>query len=204
MDTARGMGGPWFGGRFAMGGRGRRGGPWGFGRGAGFPFGGFPFGRFGPPMGWRGPRVGRGDVRAAVLALLAEKPLNGYQVMQELAERSQGFWRPSPGSVYPALQQLEDEGLVRAEESEGRRTFQLTDAGRAYVEAHKDEVTAPWETVNDSVDQGLVELRDLIFQVGGAVMQVAHAGSEAQVGKAKEVLTEARRALYRILADEDA
>src|SRR5207237_7742846 len=111
---------------------------------------------------------------------------------------------PSPGSVYPALQQLEDEGLVRAEESEGRRTFQLTDAGRAYVEAHKDEVTAPWETVNDSVDQGLVELRDLIFQVGGAVMQVAHAGSEAQVGKAKEVLTEARRALYRILADEDA
>ena len=199
MDTARGMGGPWFGGRFAMGGRGRRGGPWGFGRGALFPFG-----RFGPPMGWRGPRVGRGDVRAAVLALLAEKPLNGYQVMQELAERSQGFWRPSPGSVYPALQQLEDEGLVRAEESEGRRTFQLTDAGRAYVEAHKDEVTAPWETVNDSVDQGLVELRDLIFQVGGAVMQVAHAGSEAQVGKAKEVLTEARRALYRILADEDA
>src|SRR5438105_14765201 len=101
-----------------MGGRGRRGGPWGFGRGAGFPFG-----RFGPRMGWRGPRVGRGDVRAAVLALLSEQPLNGYQVMQELAERSRGLWRASPGSVYPARQQLEDEGLVRPEEREGRRTF---------------------------------------------------------------------------------
>jgi DNA-binding PadR family transcriptional regulator len=136
------------------------------------------------------------------LTLLSEKPLNGYQVMQELAERSHGLWRPSPGSVYPALQQLEDEGLVRAEESEGRRTFQLTDAGRAYVEAHKDEVAAPWDAVSESVDEGLIELRDLIFQVGGAVMQVAHAGTEAQVARAKEILTETRRALYRILADE--
>jgi DNA-binding PadR family transcriptional regulator len=148
--------------------------------------------------------VGRGDVRAAILGLLAEKPLNGYQVMQELSERSHGLWRPSPGSVYPALQQLEDEGLVRAEESEGRRTFQLTDGGRAYVEAHKDEIGAPWEAVTDSVDEGLIELRDLIFQVGGAVMQVAHAGTDEQVTKAKEVLTEARRALYRILADQES
>jgi DNA-binding PadR family transcriptional regulator len=154
-------------------------------------------------MGWRGPRVGRGDVRAAILVLLSEKPLNGYQVMQELGQRSRGLWRPSPGSVYPALQQLEDEGLVRAEESEGRRTFQLTDAGRAYVEAHKDEVSAPWEAVSESVDEGLIELRDLIFQVGGAVMQVAHAGTDAQVARAKQILTDTRKALYRILADED-
>ena len=198
-----------FAGRFgpmAMGARGRRGpGSWEFGRGSGFgfPFGGFRSGRFGPPMGRRGPRVGRGDVRAAVLVLLAEKPLNGYQIMQELAQRSQGLWRPSPGSVYPALQQLEDEGLVQAGESEGRRTFHLTDAGRAYIEAHGDELTAPWEAVSDSVDEGLMELRDLIFQVGGAVMQVAHAGTDAQVATAKKVLTETRRALYRILADED-
>jgi DNA-binding PadR family transcriptional regulator len=147
--------------------------------------------------------VGRGDVRAAVLVLLSEKPLNGYQVMQELAERSRGLWRPSPGSVYPALQQLEDEGLVRAEESEGRRTFRLTDEGRTYVEAHRDEYSAPWEAVSDSVDEGLIELRDLIFQIGGAVMQVAHAGTDAQVARARQVLTETRRTLYRILADEE-
>jgi DNA-binding PadR family transcriptional regulator len=189
-----------------MGARGRGGpGPWGFGGGPGFPpFGGFfHFGRFRGPMGWRGPRAGRGDVRNAVLALLSEHPLNGYQVMQELAQRSRGLWRPSPGSVYPALQQLEDEGLVRAEETEGRRVFQLTDAGRAYVEAHKDEFSAPWEAVSGSVDEGLIELRDLIFQVGGAVMQVAHAGTEAQVARARQVLIDTRRALYRILADED-
>jgi len=185
----------------AMGGRGRRGpGSWEFGGG---PFGGFHFGRFRSPGGWRRPRVGRGDVRTAILVLLSEKPLNGYQVMQELGERSRGLWRPSPGSVYPALQQLEDEGLVRAEESEGRRTFQLTDAGRAYVEAHKDEISAPWEAVSGSVDEGMIELRDLIFQVGGAVMQVAHAGTDAQIARAKEILTETRRSLYRILADEE-
>jgi DNA-binding PadR family transcriptional regulator len=199
--------GPWFRGRFgpmAMGGRGRRGpGSWEFGGGPRLPFGGFPFGKFRPPMGWRGPRVGRGDVRAAILVLLSEKPLNGYQIMQELGQRSRGLWRPSPGSVYPALQQLEDEGLVLADESEGRRTFHLTDAGRAYVEEHKDEVSAPWEAVSDSVDEGLIELRDLIFQVGGAVMQVAHAGTDAQVARARQVLTDTRRTLYRILADED-
>ncbi|MBO0682877.1 MAG: PadR family transcriptional regulator [Candidatus Dormibacteraeota bacterium] len=179
---------------------GRRG-PWGFGRGSGMPFGGFGGGFRGP--GWRGPRVGRGDVRAAVLALLSERPLNGYQIMQELAQRSRGIWRPSPGSVYPALQQLEDEGLVRAEEREGRRVFLLTDSGRAYVEEHRGEYTAPWDAVSDSVDEGLVELRDLAFQVAGAVMQVAHAGSEAQVARAKAVLGDARRALYRILAEDE-
>ena len=209
MDATYGGEGRWARarlGRMFMGGGGRRGpDPWGFGGGPGFPpFGGFFHpGRSRGPRGWRGHRAGRGDVRNAVLALLSEQPLNGYQVMQELAQRSRGFWRPSPGSVYPALQQLEDEGLVRAEEKEGRRVFQLTDAGRAYVEAHKEEFSAPWETASEGVDQGLVELRDLAFQVGGAVMQVAHAGSEAQVARAKQVLTDTRKALYRILADEE-
>ena len=87
---------------------------------------------FGPGFG-RGQRARRGDVRAALLALLAEEPRNGYQLMQEIERRTEGVWRPSPGSVYPALQQLEDEGLVRAQEGGGRKLFELTDDGREYV-----------------------------------------------------------------------
>src|ERR1700704_5129922 len=102
----------------------------GFGQqGPGVAFGpGGPFGPFG-----RGRKARRGDVRTAALLLLAEEPRNGYQIMQELEERSEGLWRPSPGSVYPALQQLEDEGLIRSEEADGRRLYHLTEAGRAYV-----------------------------------------------------------------------
>src|SRR5262245_7555128 len=149
-------------GRSRGGGRGGRGGArvfagFGPGFGGGFPPGGPPPG--GPPMGgwpwnlWslfrRGPRVRRGNVRAAILSLLAEQPRNGYQLMRELAERSQGAWRPSPGSVYPSLQQLEDEGLVREESSgvaPGGRVFALTDKGRAYVSKHRDELAAAWES----------------------------------------------------------
>src|SRR5215208_1704044 len=109
-------------------GHGRRGGR---GRGDGGPWG-FP--------GRRGPRARRGDVRAALLVLLAEEPRNGYQLMQEIEQRSDGTWRPSPGSVYPALQQLEDEGLVRVEPGDGRKAYTLTDEGRAHVEARRDEL----------------------------------------------------------------
>src|SRR5689334_20545042 len=112
------------------GGHGQRGGPWGFPGGG--PFGGPP------PWAGRRSKARRGDVRAALLALLAEEPRNGYQLIQEIEERSGGEWRPSPGAVYPALQQLTDEGLIEAEEQEGRRTFRLSDSGRAYAEAHPD------------------------------------------------------------------
>ena len=110
--------------------------PWG-GRGGRRGFGWGPFGR--------GPKARRGDVRAAALALLAEQPRNGYQIIQEIGERSGGLWTPSSGPVYPALQLLQDEGLIQEETHDGRRTFQLTDAGRAYVAEHKEELTAPWE-----------------------------------------------------------
>src|SRR5688572_25886972 len=105
--------------------------------------GGRDFPGFGPP---RGPRARRGDVRAAVLVLLAEEPRNGYQLMQEIEERSDGVWRPSPGSVYPALQLLEDEGLVRVE-GEGRKAYTLTDEGSAHVEEHAAELGTPWDAV---------------------------------------------------------
>ncbi|MBX6383973.1 MAG: PadR family transcriptional regulator [Microbispora sp.] len=188
--------------RHRAGMRGR--GPWG-GFGPGFPFGppwagGFPFG----PRGFGRPRKAkRGDVRAAILALLAEEPRNGYQIIQEIAERSQGGWRPSPGAVYPALQQLTDEGLVRAEETDGRKTFQLTEAGRAYVEEHGDEVRAPWEEMTPDVGDDVHELFDLTRQAASALFQIAHSGTEGQVRQAKQVLTETRRRLYQILADGD-
>ncbi|WP_036330247.1 PadR family transcriptional regulator [Microbispora sp. ATCC PTA-5024] len=186
------------------GGRGR--GPWpGFGPGGPFGpgFGGGPFG----PLGGRGfgrPRKAkRGDVRAAILALLAEEPRNGYQIIQEIAERSQGGWKPSPGAVYPALQQLTDEGLVRSEESDGRKTFQLTDAGRAYLQDHPDEVHAPWEEMTPDIGDDVHELFHLSRQAASALFQLAQTGSDGQIRQAKQVLTETRRKLYQILADGD-
>src|SRR4051794_22557176 len=101
------------------------------------------------PGGPRGPRARRGDVRSALLVLLAEEPRNGYGLMQAIEERSGGAWRPSPGSVYPTLQQLEDEGLIRTTEADGQRLFELTDAGREQVAARPDDARAPWETPGD-------------------------------------------------------
>ena len=148
-----------------------------------------------------GPRAGRGDIRAAILALLGESPMHGYQIMRELSERSGGVWRPSPGSVYPTLQLLQDEGLVSSTESDGgRRTFELTDDGRAVVETL--ETPAPWEAVADETESTAVELRDLVLQVMAAARQVVHAGDAGHLAQAKDVLTETRQRLYRILAGD--
>jgi DNA-binding PadR family transcriptional regulator len=161
------------------------------------PFGPWSFG------GQRGTRARRGDVRAAALLLLAEQPRNGYQIMQEIEQRSAGVWRPSPGSVYPALAQLEDEGLVRVEERDGRRTYDLTDAGRAYVEERRDDLVAPWEEMSNSVDDDVASLFTEMRQVGMAAMQVGHMGSAEQIGEARTVLVKARRALYSLLAEDE-
>jgi DNA-binding PadR family transcriptional regulator len=163
---------------------------------------------FGPGPFWMGDeprsraRVKRGDVRAAVLALLAEEPRNGYQIIQAIAERSGGVWQPSPGSVYPALQQLRDEGLIQPE-GPGREGFSLTEEGRSYMAEHADEVDAPWEVVAGRERGGAREMRSLIGQLGMAAMQVTHAGSEAQIAEAQRVLKNTRRSLYRILASDD-
>jgi DNA-binding PadR family transcriptional regulator len=183
-----------------------RGGP---GPGPG-PWGGpFEFGArggpFGPPkFGGRGPRVRRGDVRAAILDLMGEgQPWNGYQIIQEIGARTQGVWRPSAGSVYPALQQLEDEALIQTEAGEDRRRmYTLTEEGRAYVEEHADELKASWDAVTGSVNDTEVQLRHTIHQVMVAVSQVAQAGSAAQVQQAGKILADTRRALYRILASD--
>jgi DNA-binding PadR family transcriptional regulator len=146
-----------------------------------------------------GRRAGRGDIRAAILALLAEQPMHGYQIIQELTERTGGVWRPSPGSVYPTLQQLEDEELVREAASEsGKRVYELTDAGREQAAG----ATAPWSAVGGESADALATLHDLVHQVMAATRQVAHAGTAAQLESAQEVLRDTRRRLYRLLAEE--
>jgi DNA-binding PadR family transcriptional regulator len=156
---------------------------------------------FGPgPFGGR--RAGRGDIRAAILALLGEQSMHGYQIIREIGERSEGAWTPSPGSVYPTLQQLTDEGLVRSSETDGKRVYELTDEGRAQAESRSGAL--PWEEAAEDADNDLVALRDLVFQVMAATRQVAHAGSKQQLDAAQEILRGTRKSLYRLLADDDA
>jgi DNA-binding PadR family transcriptional regulator len=139
-------------------------------------------------------------VRAAILALLAERPMHGYEMIQEITERSGQFWRPSPGSVYPTLQLLADEGLVTSiEGSGGKRRFELTDEGRATAEKHA--ATPPWDEIAQDVDPQDVNLRNAIGQLMGATMQVANAATESQKQRAVEVLNTARREVYAILGE---
>jgi DNA-binding PadR family transcriptional regulator len=166
-------------------------------------FGGFPLGGFGPGGPWRGRKARRGDIRSAALLLLAEEPRNGYQIMQEVEERSGGVWSPSPGSVYPALQQLEDEGLIRVEEIDGRKLFTLTDAGREQVEQRGSERPAPWEEVGGEVGGQVQELVQTIRATAVAAAQVVRTGSEAQIAEAQRILAAARRDLYRLLAEDE-
>lgn len=157
----------------------------------------------------RGPRVRRGDVRSAILSVLAEtsEPVNGYQVIQQITDRSRGEWRPSPGSVYPTIQQLEDEGLVAADDERGRRSLTLTEEGRAYASERADELAAVWAPFERGERRGdgpqFADLKPEIGQVMSAVWQIVTSGSERQRRAAVEVLVETRRKLYGILADGD-
>jgi DNA-binding PadR family transcriptional regulator len=156
---------------------------------------------FGGPGFGPGRRAGRGDMRAAILALLAEEPMHGYQIIQVISERSGGNWTPSPGSVYPTLQHLEDEGLIEPAPSEsGRNVYTLTEAGRTAQAA--DGTATPWAEAEKDVDDDLVELRDLVHQVLAATRQVAQAGTTAQVKGAQDVLRTARKGIYRLLAED--
>jgi len=179
----------------------------GFGQGArafaaGGPGFGPGFGGFGP-RGFMPPgpqRKRRGDVRSAIISLLNEKPFNGYGLIKEIAERSGGSWTPSPGSVYPTLQQLVDEELIEAI-GEGRRTeFQLTDEGRAYVAEHEEELARVWASVTERTDAD-AGLHESVAKLMGVVHQFRFAATEEQRAKAVTQIDETRRALYAILAD---
>jgi DNA-binding PadR family transcriptional regulator len=151
-------------------------------------------------------RARKGDVRAAILDLFAEgegRTWNGYQLIQEIPARTDGAWRPSAGSVYPALQLLEDEELIAPQGTGRRRVYTLTDKGRAYVEAHSDELRSSWDAAAGMTDDDAIEFRNLIRQVMMAVMEVRRAGSAEQVAQARAVLAQARKSLYLILADDD-
>lgn len=143
--------------------------------------------------------MARGDVRAAVLALLAEEPMHGYQIIHEIEERSGGAWRPSAGSVYPTLQLLADEGLIAAEEKNGRKTYSLTDVGREAV-ADAADTPAPWETSGARHAGRVTALPKAGMELAGAAAQVAQTGTPEQVEQAVQILDDARRKLYSLLA----
>ena len=194
FETAGGCGGPGFGPR---------------GRPFNFAHRG-PFGHHGHhgPHGWGFAPFGRakrGDVRAAILAALAEEPMHGYQIMQRLQERSGGFWHPSAGSVYPTLQLLEDQGLVTSEEVEGRRTYTLTEQGREQAEANKQRADeSPWGTWGPSgPDDPRFKLGQAGFGLAAAVKQVLTAGSPEQVEKVRDILDETRKRIYALLAEAE-
>jgi DNA-binding PadR family transcriptional regulator len=189
-------------------GPGWRGGPWERGhkwkgRWEGPGFGG-PWGDWWPgrPGFARTQKAGRGDVRAAILALLREGPRNGYQIMSEIEERSGGAWRPSPGAVYPALQQLADEGLIEAEESSGRRAFRLTDEGRRYVEENPEMARAAWESMAQGEPGEMPGLFVQAARLGGSIVQVARDGTPEQIHAAEALLEQTRRTMYQILAGQ--
>ncbi|MDR6969790.1 PadR family transcriptional regulator [Leifsonia shinshuensis] len=179
-----------------------------------FPTGGFGA-RMDPDAMWQafeqlrstfekkvGSRMGRGDVRAAVLSLLSEKPMHGYQIIREIEERSGGSWKPSAGSVYPTLQLLADEGLITAEESNGRKTYALTEAGREVAAA---EAGTPWQGEGTATAGGRRPMNGGTLPKAGvelaqAAAQVHRTGTPEQVQEAAAVLDEARRRLYSILA----
>lgn len=191
------------------------------GRGRGFvpggpgnPFGGNPFEPGFGPRGFhpgpvdprvarlRGGRNRRGQVRESILALLVEEPMNGYQVMQSLAERTQGLWRPSPGAVYPALAQLEDEGLIESFDNEGQKAFRLTETGKAAAE----KIESPWEAVNEAFGPRNLEAVKALMQevgaLGGAAKELVRNGTPEQVQGAAAVVAEARRKIYGLLASD--
>jgi DNA-binding PadR family transcriptional regulator len=194
-------------------GRGRGHGRHGFGPGWGGPMGGPPpwvTQMFGPQWaghsGGRGrgrPRVRRGDVRTAILDVLANapEPINGYQVIQQIAERTNGAWKPSPGSVYPTIAQLQDEGLVE-DAPTGRKTLQLTATGRERVQADAEEIATMWRGFDDdAAEDGSGDLRQVIGQTVGAIIQVVSTGTPDQRDKAVEILADTRRRLYGLLAE---
>ncbi|HEY5834482.1 PadR family transcriptional regulator [Streptomyces sp.] len=165
------------------------------------PFGGGHFGPGGRGRGGPRGRARRGDVRASILALLKDRPMHGYEMIQEIADRSGGAWRPSPGSVYPTLQLLEDEGLISSANGGGKKLFTLTDEGRTEADAGLE---APWEDAGRGVDwDALNEIRRAGGGLVEAFRQVWATGTPEQREKALSVVNDARKKLYLILADED-
>jgi DNA-binding PadR family transcriptional regulator len=147
-----------------------------------------------------GARAKRGDIRAAVLALLAEKPAHGYEMIKELDERTEGAWRPSPGSIYPTLQLLEDEGLIKGTDDAGKRRFELTDEGREVQDERSGP--SPWEEVTAGAPPEELQLWRTAQQLRAAVGQVVYAGTDEQRQRVRDLLDKTKREIYAILSEE--
>lgn len=141
----------------------------------------------------------RGDIRAAILHLLGEGPMHGYQLMQEIEDRSGGFWQPSPGSIYPNLSQLTDQGLITSTQEGSKNIFSLTEEGTAKL-AERTE-PAPWERFANEDGSGGHGLRGAMIKLGAAAQQVRHAGTAEQREAAIDIVDSARKAIYQLLAD---
>jgi DNA-binding PadR family transcriptional regulator len=158
---------------------------------------------FDPEMAMgRGPRRGRGDVRTAVLMLLLERPMHGYEMIQQIRERSSEAWSPSPGAIYPTLQLLTDEGLITTEDLDGKKVSRLTDAGRTVAEELQASKSAPWDDANADAGAGAPSLREALFHLMSAFKQVAMVGTDAQRQRTTELLDETRRKIYALLAED--
>lgn len=166
------------------------------------PRGGFRFGFGGPEMGGARMRARRGHVKAAILGLLNEEPRHGYDIISEIEKRSNGIWKPSPGSIYPTLQVLEDQGLIVGSDSEGKRVYSITDAGRSDLENLPDGGFS-WDNFGDNVFGGASNLRDQMMQLGGAVMQVVAGGNASQMEEVSKLLVETKKKVFRLLAEDD-
>jgi DNA-binding PadR family transcriptional regulator len=155
-------------------------------------------GPWGGRGGWGGGRrMPRGAIRTAILASLRDEPAHGYEVMRRLEEMSGGLWRPSPGSVYPHLQMLEDEGMVQSTEVEGSRVYRLTEAGRAEAE----NGPLPWQEAG-ATDDEVRTLRLGVGQLMSAAKQLAGTGDTSQIERGIAVIQKARKDLYQILAED--
>ena len=154
----------------------------------------------GGPRGSRGGRAPRGDVRTAVLILLEQEPMHGYQLMQSIADRTSGQWTPSPGTVYPTISQLEDEGLVTVTADSGRKLVQITDSGRELLEENRDAWGDPFAAFAAS---GGPDLRRAVKELIDATRQVGRAGDDEQRQAAAKILADARRDMYLLLARDE-
>lgn len=144
-----------------------------------------------------GGRARRGDIQVAIMTLLKEQDMHGYQMIQELSERSGGAWNPSPGSIYPALQLLEDQGMLASEQLGGRRVFSLTETGRTHADMLPQQ--APWDEIAEESDPSR-RLRETFGGLMQALAQIGRAGTPSQIDETVDILAGARKRIYQMLA----
>ena len=150
------------------------------------------------------PRTRRGDIKFILLGLLSERPQHGYELIKELEARRGGFRRPSPGSVYPTLQMLEEGGYLTSEEVDGRRVYTITESGRQFLSDRNQQSGSSNadDSFGESKPSELVELRRTLIGLNDAVAQVARSGNLEQVNRVRELLAQVKREIYKLLAEQ--